>query len=413
MLCALLSYSGSTACAQPGTSPTCDMTPKYGSPDDMIQLRTRAWNLLLTIANKPVVNSADWIPRQDAFAQAPRITTPTKSLTLFFAKEFDRAESSSPSAKAALVPQPQTYESTFFNRSAYTHIRDRKYPLYSRATTKKLQIEESRGEIPEFPKDALVLKTFWRRVPDKGSVNVGVWKWNNIQKGTFRMLETMWPNPVCVEVKHTPNSKCVQARDAFYTITTTQENSPEFLCVASNPDCAPSIPKGQTMILVGMHVASKEKPEWFWATFWWQGVDRQSGASPSTASWTCDNAQRPSALGTGVWSNYSMDVRTRFADPKPPITADDSKTCGSPPTIGKNEELLATYNPFIEGTSLLGFKSSCIDCHSRADTNATPDTSVPQVCAVGGPNLTIFQGHVRTDYLWSIMRFLENTRSKP
>jgi hypothetical protein len=422
MLCVLLGHSGSIARSQTADQPACIVwPPKYGSFETMANLRTRAWKLFSTLAltTRPIFDSPDWVPKQRTFLQESTLKTKAKGLTVFFSQELipDGPYSDKAAPPPAIPQQPLTYESVFFNRIAYRHIRTKE--LYASATTKKLQIVENRRDIPEFPSGSRVVKTFWRPVPDGGSVNVGVWKWNLVPTTAVWWYETKWSHqPVCVEVNPSSDSHCLKASDYFYTTKTTQKNGPGFSCIVANPDLScPALPPGQTLILIGVHLASKEKPDWFWATFWWQGVHRQDGSSPQTASWTCDNAQRPPELATGVWSNYSMDVRTSFEDPKPQVDAKDIANCGSPPIIGRNEQLQATYNPFVEGVKLKGRKSSCIDCHSRADTNINPDVSIPQECPPPGPlqdkpTLEQFEGHIRTDYLWSITQFLAHTSSK-
>jgi hypothetical protein len=166
------------------------------------------------------------------------------------------------------------------------------------------------------------------------------------------------------------------------------------------------LPNGQWLILLAVHVISKESPDWLWATFWWKGVDRTSGDS-----WTCDDAQR--ARVPGPWGNFSANVTQSFKLAKPDVTtAADASHCGIPGKIGwdyHREELLATYNPFVEGVMENGRKSSCIACHARAntrgDTGVTPFL-IPRVGEVEWPPVTHFEGHIRTDYLWTVRNHL-------
>lgn len=367
----------------------------------MRQLRTRAWQLFsdLTLSGRPPLRPPDWLQELDAFQVKDPKKAPPDKLLLFFPLELGDLN----------IPA-QTYESTFFNRVAYGHIRDHAYPLNRMDTTDKL-VGQSRGEIPEFPPGAVVVKTFWRPVPDHGSAKVGVWKWNLIPDGADQVTEDQWQHkPVCVELNPAPDSKCLRADQYFFTAKTSEANQSEFHCTA-----CPPLPLNQTVILIAAHVASKELADWFWATFWWQGVDRQSGLSQDTASWTCDNAQRlPQLTDSGVWSYFSMDVTTSFKFRKPPAAAAEVGACGAPKQIGTDhEELLAAYNPFIEGTRRLGRKSSCIDCHGRASTNSNPLDMrfyIPEVNAPDtGPLLKDFEGQVRLDYMWSLSRYLKHT----
>src|SRR5580692_1918373 len=98
-------------------------------------------------------------------------------------------------------------------------------------------------------------------------------------------------------------------------------------------------------------------------------------------------------------------VTTSFKIKRPPVALDEVEPCGSPPKIGDNEELVAAYNPFIEGVTDSGRISSCIDCHSRAVADWSAERgSMIEECPHGDdrPKLEDFEGKIRTDYLWSV-----------
>jgi len=413
LLCALLSQPRSST-AQQGAACVISTTPAYGNAADMRDLRTRAWQLLLPIAraDPPIYNSPDWTQREAAFRQPSGPPEPHRGLTLSFTREFVYARLAKKNAAAPpdpSAPEATLYESVFFNPAAVAHIQDKDFPLYQNNDTAAKLLGESKREIPEFGKDAMAVKTFWRPVPEKTQVKVGVWQWRNLPPGADEFPESAWPRAqICVELDPAPGSPCLKAADKFVTTVTTENTGAGFSCPAASGDC-PTLPKGRTLILLATHVASKQKPDWFWATYWWKGIERTDGALPATASWTCDNAQRPAELSTGLWSNYSMNVTTSFTMPKPKVAAADMNTCGSPAMIGNYEQLLAAYNPFVEGVTIRGRKSTCIDCHSRALNASQFPFYIPPVCSGTRylPKLSDFEGSIRTDYMWSVANHLK------
>jgi hypothetical protein len=213
----------------------------------------------------------------------------------------------------------------------------------------------------------------------------------------------------------------LKAADYFPTAQVTRPL--EFRC--SGTCSQKELTEGQDLILVAAHVMSKESPDWLWSTFWWKagGKGRTSGKS-----WTCDNAQREDleaqwakenvdAATRAKWSNYSTNVTTSFSLPRPAIDQAELSKCGAPGRIGYiKEELLATYNPFVEGVMENGRKSNCIVCHARASTRGDSGVKrfrVPAVGTVRWPPVTEFEGHIRTDYLWTLANHIGLTNPKP
>jgi hypothetical protein len=316
------------------------------------------------------------------------------------------------------APTFPIYEATFYNEKAFRHIRAEKLYVDGRAVELRTK---KRREITEFPAGAMVLKSFWRPVPKTSAAErrayVGIWRWRkqHTEDTAETIEEAAWPklsgtDPVCV-VSEMPDMGCRIARDHFFTAIAANLTGQE--CISGK--CPAQVEDQQAMVLIGLHIVAKDQPDWFWATFWWKGVARTNGDA-----WTCDNAQRPNGLKTGVRGNYSMDVGTSFRLPKPAIV-EEMATCGTPGDIrimnvgNHDDEYYATYNPFVEGVKSLGRKSSCIDCHSRATT--TSDLSrrgeIPPVAEINAayPDLRMFENHIRTDYLWTVTRYMGATKN--
>jgi hypothetical protein len=412
----------------------CAILPHRSSADDdpdivpMAKLRAQAWQFWLDMASlRPSIpDSPQWKRERDAFAppqplgvvsvKSNRGAATTTAVGLILSYPVELLEHG-PVAPPSSNDEFHLFESTFYNSAAVDHIV--KTDLYKPSTTDAL-LGQSRREITEFPRDARIVKTFWRPIPDGGSAKVGVWKWKNLPDVDERIPESRFKElsnvvPVCVADKRSPQPGCLIAQDEF--VTATVGDTSLFNC----PFCTEELRQGQTMILIGMHIISKERPDWFWTTFWWQGVDRQDGTivtragAPKEPSWTCDNAQRPAALSPRAlgdrkyWSNYSLDLVASFNRKRPEVAAEDVSACGQPRIIGNNEERFAGYNPFVEGVRSSGRKSSCLDCHARASTIGDKFAPIPPKGDTVGPKIKDFEGYIRTDYLFRVAKHLNPT----
>ena len=379
---------------------------------EMEVLRKRAWSLFLEVQAAGLPNPMHWFHATDAFGPECKHIGGAKPWTVQLAAERDSLEEQlqrqaqeQPSLAfnevVASNDERPLYESTFFNQQACDDIHNKDYPLNDFGTTHKLLLRQRR-EIDEFHLGAKVIKAFWRPLPADGSaINVGIWQWGY---GEEQSLEAQWPLSECVQKEPPAGSACLRAEDFFPIVKVV--NPADFPCANR---CPQGVQHGQELILLGVHVISKESPDWLWATFWWRGGTRY----PRTAgkAWTCDGAQQPDELD-GVWRNYSTNVTKSFKSARPEVLGDDAINCGVPTKIGSvHEEYLATYNPFVEGVLERGRKSSCIVCHARAstrDSSAQP-FRIPAVGVIEWPPVTEFEGHIRTDYLWSVRGHLAST----
>ena len=105
-----------------------------------------------------------------------------------------------------------------------------------------------------------------------------------------------------------------------------------------------------------------------------------------------------------------MDVTASFKRQKPVVNP--LEDCGQPGQLGKDEQRVAMYNPFVEARFAAGLKSSCVHCHALASTNAyRPNPLVPDVGhKLEGPVLRDLEAHLRLDYMWLPSRSLRPTR---
>lgn len=365
--------------------------------DQMARLRRRGWKLLQLVDQKQegVVNSSYWTHVAVALADPPqtgksptaRLSAPNNSASFMLSLAHEQKGMAAP-------PVQKLWESTFYNPILYRYIRD--HDLYKPETSSLFLRQNLRDVV--VPSGSVALKTFWYVLPEDGPVNIALWDWSSLP-ASVSTLPAGTMKTACVAIQ-AEKYHCLSP-DKFYRMTVTDPSS--FVC----PDCTAPLKPGQQLVMVAMHLASKEMPDWLWATFWWRGDDSRTGNS-----WTCDDAQRADVMPgpTGVWKRYSMDVVAGFYYAKPTPAA--AEGCGIPGKIGHDEQYLAAYNPFVEALFQNGLKSSCIDCHARASSDNRDDlrTFVPPINESDPYTQTSnFDGQVRSDYLWTLGHHLKGT----
>ncbi len=158
----------------------------------------------------------------------------------------------------------------------------------------------------------------------------------------------------------------------------------------NNPMSQSGFAPGDFAILVAMHVASREVPNWTWQTFWW----------------TSDTPQIPAPIKSRIkapFDHYQTSVAYSF-------TQDGYNSPTSLSTL--------CFNPFLETTEgnsvfvypgQLGIESNRISCHRAAVWPAIPPSSVPSGSVNPGyvangvinpADPYLFSGQTKTDFLW-------------
>lgn len=393
--------------------PYCENFPEAGiesylTQAAMEQVRTAAWQRLVPFANRSegLPDPQAWTPIGSVFPEGSTPPPPGASVPLRPEPlKIDLVEQPSPLAVSRLLhPLPVRYESTFFNNVARQFVTTTR--LNERETTTRLE-QDLKREIA-FPTGSMALKTFWYPIRGADPIYPQVWDWKKIQtlpSGSTLPIDFM-PQQ-CVMVAPT-QSDCLPAQPTFYTVAVTDAIVASKVFSCGTRCQGHQLQKGDVMVLIGLHIMSKQTPDWLWATFWWRGRDDQTGQRLGRY-WTCQNAQRPQSITSKgePWTNYSMDATASFKYRKP--IARKGEPCGAPPRIGVSEEYAAAYNPFVEASLANGLKSNCVHCHAKASTSSNADRTVPSPRVMGAASLDMFEGHIRLDYLWSVRRGLSRT----
>lgn len=264
------------------------------------------------------------------------------------------------------APEPNPGESVaanvLFNMAVRDHIWT--HDLYKPGTLDKINAGFDKTNtplldrsIPQFPHQAVALKTIWSVVSSDGLTVLPVWDGELDQpevKVSPPYPSDVWPRCVAVSpdpgfahptadvtCNNRPLTAAVVGLDSFYHFQITKaELKAVTAAVGKGPkDGTPAeIKVGDYAILLGIHFTTREIPNWVWATAWWH--DR-----PDQAPFGSD---RPDNV-TGVWRNYMMNSGYSR---EVPLAVD-----GGPATV---------WNPYIEGKYPDGMRSNCMSCHVRA-----------------------------------------------
>jgi hypothetical protein len=134
---------------------------------------------------------------------------------------------------------------------------------------------------------------------------------------------------------------------------------------------------GDQLVLVAMHVTTKELSNWAWQTFWWTPFPDQSPGG----DFRTDNVK-------DEWRNY--DMCTAYSE---------LQTTG--PDVGHP---VVCFNPYLEtGLAPQGQFSNCMTCHQMA---AWPNFSTAYTFNghISPDDPTLFDCNTKLDFLWSITR---------
>lgn len=319
--------------------------------EDVAGMRRHGWELLAeaTRADRDGAPAfAAWHDLGETFHVAPRGAF----------RRIDDFVSGRPVLLASGAPM---LSQVLFNPASARHIAAR--GLFHRATLDRLNAgfradaPLAGRQIAPFPRDAMALKLVWTVVHARGLTPISVWD------GEGAGAPSAWPRRVMVGAGGTP-------LDRFYHVAIPVDQ------LAAVRAIDPSAHAGDQLVLLAIHLTSKQIPDWIWATFWWHG---RADTGPFAAD-------RPAALA-GPWRNYLMDVA---------YSADTPREADGAPN--------AAFNPYVESFAGGGM-SNCMACHQGAVWTAAgaapflPPTRGSRTA--GDPR---FRAATRLDFMWSIAR---------
>jgi hypothetical protein len=363
---------------------------------DVGGMRQHAWNVLVQITQRTLSGEPVW----QTWESYPQIFSPSKPQPedvlkkgLALAKETELAEKSLPDTDKS--EGLFLLSSTHFNPEASQHIRMNR--LNHRDQLKDIIHRQTNAyeapAIPAFPRGAVVVKAAWWLVGKSGRTAMPVWdpvevgatpRPVSIRTSKWKRCVAIDPNQV-TEGTLSEQMPCggqkrplpVVSLSQFYFISLTDQMRDHIstLGIIKN-HVYPRDPA--YAVLVGLHVTTKEIPNWVWATLWWHD-------QPHSGPYAAD---RPAALEP-PWTNYLMDTT---------LSADTPRESDEQPKI--------CFNPWLEGQLPLGITANCMACHRRAAFPIADDEvsrAAGSVNPRGNGSAPPYKDPVLLlDFLWSI-----------
>jgi hypothetical protein len=140
---------------------------------------------------------------------------------------------------------------------------------------------------------------------------------------------------------------------------------------------------GDYLVLIAMHVMTKEQPDWTFQSVWWH--DR-----PDRGPYATFRPDIPPSQAPGPWRHYLM-----------------TSTYGTTQRPG-GKQLPVAYNPYIELAADHPIVTNCMNCHHRAawphqlSSYLAPGANAPDALDTFAMNNPIFNGLLTLDSMWGI-----------
>lgn len=326
----------------------------------------------------------------------------------------------------AITPDTGTLETVAYDPEAASHILDAK--LFQLATIQALYTAKQ-PETPAFDPKAVAVKPVYK-VVRKTELYQGRYyvipAWPGtppevtpaIEKNGYP--ETSWPGCLYVDTTNSggtsasgtdpncsgPTPATTYGLGDFVALPITKENVQQFQVANGVKKLVP----GDMLLLVAMHVSSREITAWTWQTYFWTPNPK----APPLPSSTAIASTAPSQL-TGAAAHYAETFAYDMVDPNQPVSGGTSTGL---PVIGFNPYLEAGFPKSVFGLlrpitdpktgkswiGTVGIQTNCMTCHSLAAVTfaATSNPTAYGTDFYIGRTDSYFTNMVQTDFLWSI-----------
>jgi hypothetical protein len=352
-----------------------------------------------------------------------------------------------------------------YNESAFDWIRDNR--LYdARVLNRALPPgrEDPAAAISEFPHDAIVLKPMWWPVQGTGSTALPVWdspppsadgsSSDDPQGARYSGFEvqSLWKRAVAVTPDPSPGQTTATVTylhgvlaangknqlkprtyedapvvpvERFYRLSFSEaELEAMSRCDRALLDASAiwnynrPFAAGDSLVLIAMHIMTKEKPGWTFQTVWWHDQALACSTSPGSCDQPGDTTpkrfggHRPANLGADTtWQNYFLV--TTYGEEQMP----GNPNAWPPGTANQANKWPVAYNPYIELAATHPIATNCINCHHRAAWPARPASSTasgrhssylagganaPDTQDVFTRNNRVFDGLLMLDSMWAV-----------
>jgi hypothetical protein len=352
----------------------------------LCQGKAYAWELLGQIAESTPPNGTDWSRWNWQEPGTPQASHFSEGIV-----EYDKQTDTKTSLDF------ETFEMIHLNPTAAQHAIRRMMATKVRKRANDLGWRT----FEEFPPNSSEVKTIWRRIPKNGCIALGVWDDLNGSTMPGIYSDDKWKRHVLVydSPQGSAGGACdqaasptvgsdprIRAQDQFVWMRVSATTLTDRFKDPADPTHTNKPAVNNLLILVGMHIARKDVPDWAWVTTWWKSKDMD----PSPQEVVGRDQVFPTS---SVWSNYILNYALSFQFPcLGPGCAQDHRTF--------------VYNPYLEAANLPnGTSSNCIACHAKARYVQKGDAGGDyfRVPSPFGSDLMLFrfEGTTMTDYSWT------------
>lgn len=318
-----------------------------------------------------------------------------------------------------------------YNQPAFDWIRkpgSPQQPLYLQSTLNSMVPKAGTAQISSFPSGSIALKPMMWPVAKGGFTALPVWGGPTQDGGVYAGFEQqkMWPNAVAVtttpQAQIVPTSVTMPMAGVTWVDNTTGKtlgpvgaltyqkprvvgtnsfyNYVPNLATAAACDRAimdasawyaygRSFQQGDALVLIAMHIMTKEQPDWTFQSVWWNDM-------PGTGNpYAADRPALSPSQAPGPWRNYLM-----------------ASTYGIPASPGYWP---VAFNPYIELAADHPIQTNCMNCHKRAawpaDGAEYLEPNGPTALQIFGLDNSVLAKKVQVDSLWSVSdRALSNAQ---
>ena len=320
----------------------------------------------------------------------------------------------------------------FFEAAAYSPMAA-DYALKNKvfSAVQLAEFAKKGNAIPPFPNDAITIKPAFKILhTESGDTKFSIPVWPPDPSSGYPepkgYAEKTWKNSIQIDInakKSDPANRVFALSDFIYY----KMNEEDVKAFKTNVDKKNKAKAqvGDIVILVGMHITSREIANWTWQTYWWV-LDADNPVFPSSK--TIADA-RPAQL-TGAARHYAMAITYYMVNPKEPY-ATSEKVIGTP-NYGFNPYLEARFGSLGPDISMIhlkggetistsvGIRSNCMSCHRMAALNAKtfldslangddPDTPSYVGDVYISQTAPEFKDMLLTDFAWSVVNNIDTT----
>lgn len=290
--------------------------------------------------------------------------------------------------------------------------------LFNKSKLQSYSVKDGIGEIPEFPNTAITTKpTYYAGVPNKdGLIRVPVWEEPNPAKA---YKYTNWQKWVYADInnKQKPNKHLVPVTSSKPTQTEIDAATcnvsdfinyridrvgADYLNNHQDVGTTPSrqFVEGDYVLLVAMHVTTKEFKNWTWQTYFWC----PDPSNPPLPSSKFEASLQPKEL-KGAASHYAVSAAYAMVWPNQPVTGGSDKNCR--PIIAFNPYLEGGFGPQVFSLKntfrpdfVYGMQTNCMSCHALSTFSGKNGYSTNQY--IDMRDTSLFKNDVKLDFTWSI-----------